>query len=96
MPKKLILFVVLIVVLIVIYKVVAPLDNKALVGANLSQEIDPPIAEDVDVTPFNTYNPPKEFKFDSSTDLETELDSVNPQVFDGDFDDLNNLQKSSQ
>ncbi len=68
----------------------APLDNKALVGANLSQVIDPPISEDV--TPFNTYNPPKEFTFDSSTNLETELETVNPQVFDGDFDDLNNLQ----
>ena len=90
MHKKAILFVILIVILVVIFKIVAPLDNKQLVGANLSQIIDPPISEDV--TPFNTYNPPKEFKYDTSTDLGAELESVNPQVLDNDFDDLNNLQ----
>ncbi len=32
-----------------------------------------------------TPNPPKTFKFDASTDLKKELDSVNPQVLDSDF-----------
>ncbi len=32
------------------------------------------------------YNPPKDFKFDSSTDLKQELEKVNPQVLDSDFE----------
>lgn len=34
----------------------------------------------------SSYNPPKEVKYDSSTDLKKELDSVNPQVLDSDFE----------
>lgn len=39
----------------------------------------------------SNYDPPKEIKYDSSTDLEEELDSVNPKVLDSDFDSLKNL-----
>lgn len=35
--------------------------------------------------PSATINPPKEIKYDSSTDLKKELDSVDPQVLDEDF-----------
>lgn len=31
-------------------------------------------------------NAPKTFKFDSATDLEAELEKVNPQVLDSDFE----------
>ncbi|MBI2086365.1 hypothetical protein HYT74_03425 [Candidatus Daviesbacteria bacterium] len=34
----------------------------------------------------SSYNPPKEIKYDSSTDLKKELDSINPQVLDSDFE----------
>ncbi len=33
---------------------------------------------------------PKEIKYDSSTDLKKELDSVDPKVLDEDFQELNN------
>lgn len=36
----------------------------------------------------SAYNPPKEIKYDSSTDLKKELDSVNPQILDSDFGGL--------
>ena len=36
-------------------------------------------------TPTTT---PQQFKFDQSTDLKKELDSVSPKVEDGDFSDL--------
>lgn len=51
-------------------------------------------SKDVLVSPVNrptpqpsssSYNPPKEIKYDSSTDLKQELESVNPQVNDSDF-----------
>ncbi len=31
------------------------------------------------------YNPPKEVKYGSSTDLQKELDSIDPKVLDSDF-----------
>lgn len=37
-------------------------------------------------TPVPTPNAPKTFKFDSSTDLKQELEKVNPQVLDSDFE----------
>lgn len=36
------------------------------------------------------FNPPQEIKYDSSTDLKKELDSVDPKVLDEDFQELNN------
>lgn len=32
-----------------------------------------------------SYNPPKVIKYDSSTDLKQELDSIDPKVLDEDF-----------
>lgn len=37
-------------------------------------------------TPAATPNAPRTFHFDSSTDLKMELDKVNPQVLDSDFE----------
>lgn len=37
-------------------------------------------------TPAPTPDAPKTFKFDSSTDLKSELEKVNPQVSDSDFE----------
>lgn len=39
----------------------------------------------------SNYNPPKEVKYDSSTDLNKELDNINPKVLNSDFDPINNL-----
>lgn len=36
--------------------------------------------------PVSTPNAPKTFDFDSSIDLRQELDKINPQVLDSDFD----------
>lgn len=35
---------------------------------------------------ISSYNPPKEIKYDSSTDLKQELESIDPQVSDSDFE----------
>jgi hypothetical protein len=37
-------------------------------------------------TPLPTPNAPKTFTFNSSTDLASELEKVNPQVLDSDFE----------
>lgn len=41
---------------------------------------------DVTSTPVASPNIPKTFNFDSSTDLKKELDNINPQVLDSDFE----------
>ncbi len=39
------------------------------------------------------YDPPKEIKYDSSTDLQAELESITPQILDSDFTQLKALIK---
>lgn len=53
--------------------------NGNLVGPGLMQSSAAP-------TPVPTPNAPKTFNFDSSTDLQGELEKVNPQVLDSDFE----------
>lgn len=53
--------------------------NGNLVGSTLVQQTPTP-------TPVSIPNAPKTFNFDSSTDLKMELDKVNPQVVDSDFE----------
>lgn len=55
--------------------------NADLVGLNYEQKIEK--------TPVPTSIPsstPTEFKFDASTDLKKELESVDPKVLDSDFE----------
>lgn len=40
------------------------------------------------------YNPPPEIKYDSTTNLQSELESINPQILDNDFTDIKDLAKS--
>lgn len=35
--------------------------------------------------PNSAYNPPKEIRYDTATDLKKELDTINPEVLDNDF-----------
>ncbi|MBI4035821.1 hypothetical protein HY383_02645 [Candidatus Daviesbacteria bacterium] len=46
-------------------------------------------ANQVTPTPStSSYNPPAQVQYDSSTDLQKELESINPQVLDEDFSGL--------
>ena len=57
----------------------------SLVGPEFIQQITHSQYKSVS-TPAPTPNAPKTFKFDSSTNLKDELDKVNPQVLDSDFE----------
>lgn len=62
-----------------------------LVSAGLQQDSPQKIQPQSSPTPTATpYNPPKEIKYSQSTDLQKELDSVNPEVLNSDFDSLKN------
>ena len=67
-------------VLIVLFTIVKYTVNRqgGLVGSTLMQQTPIP-------TPVATPNAPKTFQFDSSTDLKMELEKVNPQILDSDF-----------
>lgn len=82
MKNKLLIVALLAVVIFVIIKLAFPVKNK-LVSPGIDS-VASPIPSAVSV-PAN--NPPKEIKYDSSTDLQKELDSVNPQIIDSDFEE---------
>lgn len=45
-----------------------------------------PATSEQNPQPAPAINAPKTFKFDSATDLKKELDSINPQILDSDFE----------
>lgn len=55
---------------------VSPLSKQVGVSAGAQQS---------SPAPAQSPNTPKVIKYDSSTDLQRELDSINPEVLDGDF-----------
>lgn len=74
------LILLLVVVSLAIFKYAAKKDPsladpraKSIVGQKAAQPTTPP------------YNPPKEIKYDSSTDLKKELEAINPEISDNDF-----------
>lgn len=85
MKNKFLLVVILtILAMIVVYFVISKRED-GMVGPKLIQQVtrqqDSPTA-----SPSPTPNTPKTFQFDSSTDLKAELEKVNPQVLDSDFE----------
>lgn len=76
--KTILLIALTILTMIVVYFVTSKKDMN-LVGPSLIQQT--PTS-----TPMPTPNIPKTFQFDSSTDLKMELEKVNPQILDSDFE----------
>lgn len=60
--------------------------NKTLVRPNLIPGVGKTAEQLAIPVPSPAYNPPKEIKYDSATELKKELESVNPQVLDSDFE----------
>lgn len=82
MQKSKIVTIVLILLLVVVVLAV-----KGIVSGN-GQLISPFLEKttsSVIPSPPPFFNPPKEIKYDSNTDLKQELETVNPQVEDTDF-----------
>lgn len=82
MSKKRVIFIVILIVFaITLWNFTAGKKQGGLVGTAFM-----PVEPSVVPTPIPTPNAPKTFEFDSSTDLEVELEKVNPQVLDSDFE----------
>lgn len=85
MKKKTLLMIVLTILATIVVYFVTSKQNASLVGSTFIQQITRP-QPSPNSTPVSTPNAPKTFKFDSSTDLKAELEKVNPQVLDADFE----------
>ena len=70
-------------ILLIIF-VLTPQGWKASLISPMGYENQQP--DTISTTTISTPNAPKTFKFDSSTDLKAELESVNPQILDSDFE----------
>lgn len=84
MKKTLLMVALTIFATIVVYFVIGK-ESVSLMGPGFMQQIIHPKPSTTPV-PVSSPNAPKTFKFDESTDLKMELDKVNPQVLDSDFE----------
>ena len=73
--------IIIITLIIVIVFLGSKRTNLGLTSTNFNQT-----SKQTDSLPNATPNAPKQYNFDSSTDLKKELDSINPQVLDSDFE----------
>lgn len=80
--KRIVLITAVVISLVVISLLIIKTTKKdsSLVGSSLGVTIPSTPTPSISVSPT-----PKEFKYDSSTDLKKELDSINPEVLESDF-----------
>lgn len=81
--SKTLLLIIFICTTAVVFLIIFGKEKSGVVGPNFSR------IQNQDVSPQPSNAPPqapKTFDFDSSTDLEVELEKVNPEVLDSDFE----------
>lgn len=87
MGKNKVTTIILILLLLVAIWLVASLTigkNKGLANPLLGK----PASQTIQPSATPAYNPPKEMKYDSNSNLKEELEAINPQVLDEDFTGL--------
>lgn len=82
MSRKILIAVSIVIIIVGIWGFRLNRTQNDLAGP-LSDNPTPPPSESPSPSPLQA---PKTFKFDSSTDLKQELEKVNPQVLDSDFE----------
>ena len=83
--KKIVLLILMILIGLIAFKIftITPQGWKGDLIDSMGQKI--PI-QTANPSPVPSPNAPKTFQFDSSTDLQAELEKVNPKVLDSDFE----------
>ncbi len=87
MSKNILLTTIIILLLVIAVFVVAKYVVKGD-GLLISPRVGKITSQSTPVPTTPSYNPPKEIKYDISTNLKQELDSVNPEVLESDFKDI--------
>ncbi|MEK7616444.1 MAG: hypothetical protein AAB414_00110 [Patescibacteria group bacterium] len=82
MNKKIIMTILLLSVVVLIWYVSRSSFGQKLTGPGFSQTLGEQIPDPTPPAPVA----PKTFQFDASTDLEAELEKINPEVLDSDFE----------
>ncbi len=59
--------------------------GKSLINPGVGKAVESVVSQSTPVPQVSAYNAPKEIKYDSTTDLKKELDSIDPKVLDSDF-----------
>lgn len=82
--KKIFWLIIIIAIGLIVLKIftITPLGWKAKLNSPMGQKNQ----NIVTPSPIPALNMPKTFKFDGKTDLKQELNKVNPQVLDSDFE----------
>jgi len=86
MNKKTIVYAIIVLFIIIILIIVKNINktNGELTNPGLVTTT----GQDTAPTTAPAYNPPKEIKYNESTDLKKELESINPEVLDSDFEGI--------
>lgn len=71
--------------IVILMALISGRENDRLVAPGILQNLTKPKLVSSS-TPVPTPSTPKTFQFDSSTDLKMELEKVNPEVLDSDFE----------
>lgn len=74
-------WIILVIVILLIVVLGSKRGNFGLTSPNFNKP-----SKQTDRLPNATPNAPKQYNFDSSTDLKMELESINPQILDSDFE----------
>lgn len=83
--NKILIMVILTILALVVVVFVISRGSPSLVSPASREDKTQPSFHSLPQPAASSYNPPKEIKYDSSTDLQKELDSIKPQVLDSDF-----------
>ncbi len=75
-----------IVLIIIVVAIVIFFTQRQGVGKLVSPNLSQTSKQTIEEVPNATPNAPKSYNFDSSSDLKKELDSINPQILDSDFE----------
>lgn len=86
--KKLVIAVIVLFLGVFIWIVSQGMRSKggSLISPGAGKVVGSGVSQSTPAPQVSAYNVPKDIKYDSTTDLKKELDSVNPQVLDSDFE----------
>ncbi|MDO8576861.1 MAG: hypothetical protein Q7R82_00810 [Candidatus Daviesbacteria bacterium] len=87
--KKIVMIIIVLLLVATVWIIMWVMGSKggSLISPGLGEAVGNVVSQSTPQPSVSTFNAPKEIKYGSATDLKQELDSINPQVLDSDFED---------